>query len=73
MGKIAKRFSITIATLGILCLIWGICISVISFVLAGKTQGSIGEEGMDFSSERHYSFDSYWWGGIGVSIKQRWI
>ena len=73
MGKITKRFSITIATLGILCLIWGISISVISFVLAGKTPGSISEQDFMASSGRHYSIDVYWWGGIGVSIKQRWI
>ena len=73
MGKITKRFSITIATLGILCLIWGISISVISFVLAGKTPGSISEQDFMASSGRHYSIDVYWWGGTGVSIKQRWI
>ena len=73
MGKITKRFSITIATLGILCLIWGISISVISFVLAGKTPGSISEQEFMASSGGHYSIDVYWWGGIGVSIKQKWI
>ena len=73
MGEITKRFSITIATLGILCLIWGISISVISFVLAGKTPGSISEQDFMASSGRHYSIDVYWWGGTGVSIKQRWI
>ena len=73
MGKITKRFSITIATLGILCLIWDISISVISFVLAGKTPGSISEQDFMASSGGHYSIDVYWWGGIGVSIKQKWI
>ena len=73
MGKITKRLSITIATLAILCLIWGISISVISFVLAGKTPGSISEQDFMASSGGHYSIDVYWWGGIGVSIKQKWI
>ena len=41
MGKISKGFGSAIAVLGILCLIFGICISVISWVLASKTPTSI--------------------------------
>ena len=41
MGKISKGFSLTIAILGVLCLIWGICISVISWVLASKAPTSV--------------------------------
>ena len=50
-----------------------VSISVISFVLAGKTPESISEQDFMASSGGHYSIDVYWWGGIGVSIKQKWI
>ena len=68
MGKISKGFGSAIATLAILCLIFGICISVISWVLAGKTPTSVSyyEDG---KWETSYSIYSYWWGGLGVSIK----
>ena len=68
MGKISKGFGSAIAVLGILCLIFGICISVISWVMAGKTPTSI-----TYYENKHrtnsYSINSYWWGGLGVSIK----
>ena len=68
MGKISKGFGSAIAVPGILCLIFGICISVISWVMAGKTPTSITyyENGYWKNS---YSIYSYWWGGLGVSIK----
>lgn len=76
MAKIRKGFSITIIILGVLCLIWGICISVISWVLAAKTPRFITEKDMNSNTilwTRSYSFYNYWWGGLGVSIKQRCI
>ena len=68
MRKISKGFGSAIAVLGILCLIFGICISVISWVLASKTPTSISysEDGV---WERSHSIYSYWWGGLGVSIR----
>ena len=72
MGKISKGFSLTIAILGVLCLIWGICISVISWVLAGKAPASIRHTYDSYSTDS-YSIPSYWWGGLGVSIQQRHI
>ena len=73
MGKISKGFSLTIAILGVLCLIWGICISVISWVLAGKTPTSITHTYVSYSiySTDSHSIQQYWWGGLGVSIQQR--
>lgn len=67
MGKISKGFGSAVAVLGILCLIFGICISVISWVLAGKTPTSISyyKNGV----YENNSIYSYWWGGLGVSIK----
>ena len=76
MAKIRKGFSITITILGVLCLIWGICISVISWVLAAKTPRFIYEKDMNSNtipSTRSYYIYTYWWGGLGVSIKQRYI
>ena len=71
MAKISKGFSLTIAILGVLCLIWGICISVISWVLVGKAPTSVSyKDGVDTSS---YEIQTYWWGGLGVSIKLRHI
>ena len=72
MGKISKGFSLTIAILGVLCLIWGICISVISWVLAGKAPTSITHTDNTFSSysTESYSINPYWWGGLGVSMQQ---
>ena len=68
MGKVSKGFGSAIATLGILCLIFGICISVISWVLAGKTPTSISYYKVD-KGENSYSIYPYWWGGLDVSIK----
>ena len=59
MGKISKGFSLTIAILGVLCLIWGICISVISWVLAGKTPTYVSYD--DGFNKRHYYIQTYWW------------
>ena len=76
MAKIRKGFSITITILGVLCLIWGICISVISWVLAAKTPRFITVKDMNSNtilSTRSSSIYKYWWGGLGVSIKQRCI
>ena len=71
MGKISKGFGSAIAVLGVLCLIFGICISAISWVLAGKTPTSISYN--KDGGETSYSIDSYWWGGLGVSIRYRYI
>lgn len=74
MAKISKGFSLTVAILSVLCLIWGICIAVISWVLAGKAPTSFTEKFMDNGfSEKPYAFPTYWWGGLGVSIEQRHI
>ena len=74
MAKISKGFSLTVAILSVLCLIWGICIAVISWVLAGKAPTSFTEKFMDSGfSEKPYAFPTYWWGGLGVSIEQKHI
>ena len=74
MAKISKRFSSTVAILSVLCLIWGICIAVISWVLDGKTPASVTEKDIDLSfSDKFYSIIPYWWGGLGVSIEQNHI
>ena len=74
MAKISKGFSLTVAILSVVCLIWGICIAVISWVLAGKAPTSFTEKIMDSGfSEKPYAFPTYWWGGLGVSIEQRHI
>ena len=69
MGKISKGFSLTIAILGVLCLIWGICTSVISWVLASKAPTSVTHTDYIDSTES-YSIYPYWWGGLGVSMQQ---
>ena len=74
MAKISKGFSLTVAILSVVCLIWGICIAIISWVLADKAPTSFTEKFMYGSfSEKPYSFPTYWWGGLGVSIEQRHI
>lgn len=77
MKKISKIFSWTIiAILGVLWLIWKICISIISWLLAGRTPASVIEKNMNFgfnSSGTSSSIHWYWWGGISVSIEQRHI
>ena len=59
MGKISKGFSLTIAILGVLCLIWGMCISVISWILAGKAPTSITHTYGSYSTD-YYSIPPYW-------------
>ena len=70
MGRISKGFSLTIAILGVLSLIWGICISVISWVLSSKAPTSITHNDGSYRTDS-YSIQAYWWGGFGVSIQQR--
>ena len=69
MAKINKRFSKAVAVLGMLCLIWGICISIISGVLASKAPNYIYYN--DGSTSTDYYINSYWWGGAVVSITQK--
>ena len=71
MGKISKAFSLTIGILGGLCFVWGVSISVISWVLHSKAPTSITityHEHFVKSSRKTTHIQSYWWGGIGVSI-----
>ena len=67
MGKISKRCATSVSALGSLCLIWGVCISIISWVLANKAPTSITYRNDGFQRSKIY-IHTYWWGGIGVSI-----
>ena len=67
MGKISKRFATSVSVLGSLCLIWGVCISVISWVLANKAPTSISYTNDGFQTSTIH-IHAYWWGGLGVSI-----
>ena len=69
MAKISNGFSKTVAVLGILCLMWGICISIISGVLASKAPTYTYYN--DGSTSRYYYINPYWWGGAIVSITQQ--
>ena len=66
MGKISKGPATAVSVLGSLCLIWGVCISVISWVLASKAPTSISYK--DGFQESKIYIHAYWWGGLGVSI-----
>ena len=68
MGKISKGFGSAIAVLGILCLIFGIYISVISWVMVGKTPISI----TPYENKHRinsFSIYSYRLGGLCVIIE----
>ena len=69
MAKINEGFSKAVAGLGMLCLIWGTCISIISGVLASKAPTYIYY--YDGSTSTNYYINSYWWGGAVVSITQQ--
>lgn len=69
MAKIGKGYSKTVKFLGVLCLIWGICISIIPGVLVSKAPNYI--EYNDGSTLTNYHINSYWWGGAVVSITQQ--
>ena len=70
MAKLSKGFSLTTAILGVVCLALGICISVISWVLASKAPTSI-YHSVDGGSSGTYSyFTPYWWGGFVVSMQE---
>ena len=70
MAKISKRFSLATAILGVVCLVLGICISVVSWILASKAPASI-YHSIDGGSSGTYSyFKPYWWGGFIVSMKK---
>ena len=73
MGKISKGFGSAIKIIGILCLIAGICISCISWELAGKTPTSITYYINGYEKRRYNPKYSYWWEGLGVSIKWGYI
>ena len=60
-----------ISSLGVLCLIWAIFISILSVVLANKAPNYI--EYNDGSSSRFYNIKTYYWGGAIVSINQQEI
>lgn len=66
MGKIRKGSASAVSVLGILCLICGVCVSVISWVLASKAPTSISYTD-GFHSSTTYIY-AYWWGGLGISI-----
>lgn len=67
MGKISKGSAAAVLILGTLCLIWGVCSSVISWVLASKAPTSISYSDGGFQEQTRY-IHTYWWGGLGVSI-----
>ena len=67
MGKISKGPAASVSVLGSLCLIFGVCISVISWILASKAPKSISYTNGGFHQSTTY-IPAYWWGGLGVSI-----
>lgn len=72
MGKVTKGFSLAVAILGVLCLIWGACISIISWVVAGNAPTSITVQSLgpwsSTTTTETRNINSYWWGGCGFLI-----
>ena len=67
MGKISKRSAAAVSGLGSVCLILGVCISVISWVLTRRTPTVISYSDGRFGELTTY-IHAYWWGGLSVSI-----
>ena len=69
MAMISKKYGLAAAILGVVCLVWGICISIILWILASKAPTSI-YHSVDGGFSGSYSyFKPYWWGGFIVSMK----
>ena len=65
MSKIRKSFSKAIGIAGVLCLVWGTGIAVISWILASKLPTSFSVH--DGSTGTSEALRLYWWSGISVS------